>query len=299
MFGEIAAGGMATVHLGRLLGPVGFSRTVAIKRLHPQYAKDPDFVSMFLDEARVAARIQHPNVVPTLDVVSLEGELFLVMDYVAGESLGRLLRALRDRGPRVPPRIVGSIMTNVLYGLHAAHEARSERGEPLGLIHRDVSPQNVLVGLDGVARVLDFGVAKAAGRVQTTGDGQVKGKLSYMPPEQIAGGEIDRRAPTSTPLRSSSGRRSPGGGCSMGRTTRRSCSARSPSPCRPRASSPGRSPRASTRSFCVAWRVAPTSGSRRPSTWPSPSRRGSASRPHARWRRSSSKSRASRCHVGP
>jgi serine/threonine protein kinase len=194
MFGEIAAGGMATVHLGRLLGPVGFSRTVAIKRLHPQYAKDPDFVSMFLDEARVAARIQHPNVVPTLDVVSLEGELFLVMDYVAGESLGRLLRALRDRGPRVPPRIVGSIMTNVLYGLHAAHEARSERGEPLGLIHRDVSPQNVLVGLDGVARVLDFGVAKAAGRVQTTGDGQVKGKLSYMPPEQIAGGEIDRRA---------------------------------------------------------------------------------------------------------
>lgn len=194
LYGEIASGGMATVHFGRLLGPVGFSRTVAIKRLHPQFAKDPEFVSMFLDEARVAARIQHPNVVATLDVVALQGELFLVMEYVQGESLARIQRNLRHRHDRLPPRMVGSIATNLLFGLHAAHEAKSERGEPLGIVHRDVSPQNVLVGIDGVSRVLDFGVAKAAGRIQVTREGQVKGKLAYMPPEQLAGGAIDRRA---------------------------------------------------------------------------------------------------------
>src|SRR5689334_8202232 len=126
LHGEIAAGGMATVHFGRLLGPIGFSKTVAIKRLHPQFAKDPDFVAMFLDEARVAGRIQHPNVVSTLDVVALEGELFLVMEYIEGESLARLIRVMRASHTRVPLRVVGSIMTGALYGLHAAHEARSE-----------------------------------------------------------------------------------------------------------------------------------------------------------------------------
>src|ERR1700748_1490518 len=105
LYGEMAAGGMATVHFGRLLGPVGFSRTVAIKRLHPQFAKAPEFVAMFLDEARVAARVRHPNVVPTLDVVATDGELFLVMDYVQGESLSRLVRGLREKGTRMPPRI--------------------------------------------------------------------------------------------------------------------------------------------------------------------------------------------------
>jgi len=193
LHGEIAAGGMATVHFGRLLGPIGFSKTVAIKRLHPQFAKDPDFVAMFLDEARVAGRIQHPNVVSTLDVVALEGELFLVMEYIEGESLARLIRVMRASHTRIPLRVVGSILTGVLYGLHAAHEARSERGEELGIVHRDVSPQNIIVGVDGVARVLDFGIAKARGRSQTTRDGQIKGKLSYMPPEQILGEEIDRR----------------------------------------------------------------------------------------------------------
>jgi serine/threonine-protein kinase len=187
LHGEIASGGMATVHFGRLVGPAGFSRTVAIKKLHPQFAKDPEFVSMFLDEARVAARIRHPNVVATLDVVATQGELFLVMDYVQGESLARLLRAMRESHQKVPPRIATAIVSGALQGLHAAHEARNERGEPLGLVHRDISPQNVLVGADGVPRVLDFGVAKAAGRVQTTREGQLKGKLAYMAPEQISG----------------------------------------------------------------------------------------------------------------
>lgn len=183
---------MATVHFGRLLGPVGFSRTVAIKRLHAQYAQDPEFVSMFLDEARLAARIRHPNVVPTLDVVATDGELFLVMDYVAGESLARLARTMTDMGTRMPLRIISAVMAGVLHGLHAAHEAKDERGMPLGIVHRDVSPQNVLVGTDGVSKILDFGVAKAAGRVQTTRDGQIKGKLAYMPPEQLRGANVSR-----------------------------------------------------------------------------------------------------------
>ncbi len=189
VYGEIASGGMATVHLGRLLGPVGFSRTVAIKRLHAQFAKDQDFVSMFLDEARLAGRIQHPNVVQTLDVVANDQELFLVMEYLQGESLSRLWKsALAGNTGGMPPAIVSAILGGTLHGLHAVHEARDERGAPLGIVHRDVSPQNILVGVDGVPRVLDFGVAKAAGRVQQTREGQLKGKLPYMAPEQLTGG---------------------------------------------------------------------------------------------------------------
>ncbi len=190
---EIATGGMATVFVGRALGAIGFSRTVAIKRLHPHFARDPEFVSMFCDEARLAARIHHPNVVPTLDVVAIGGELFLVMDYVQGESLFKLLRALRHRGEKLPTRITVAILTGVLSGLHAAHEATNELGEPLEIVHRDVSPQNILVGTDGVARVLDFGVAKAAGRVQETHGSMMKGKLPYMSPEHLRGTSIDRR----------------------------------------------------------------------------------------------------------
>lgn len=184
---------MATVHIGRLQGPVGFSRTVAIKRLHPQFAKDPDFVAMFLDEARLASRISHPNVVSTLDVVAAGDDLLLVMEYVPGESLARLLRTARERRERMPLPVVGSVMCSLLDGLHAAHEATTPHGEPLGIVHRDVSPQNVIVGSDGLSRVLDFGVAKAAGRLQTTRDGQLKGKLAYMAPEQLAGEEVTRR----------------------------------------------------------------------------------------------------------
>ena len=180
---KIASGGMATVHLGRLVGPVGFARVVAIKRLHGQLAEDPEFVSMFLDEARLSARIHHPNVVPVIDVVAMSGELLLVMEYVRGESLARLVRGERQ----VPAPIATSIITGVLHGLHAAHEAVDERGDPLCLVHRDVSPQNILVGVDGIARVVDFGVAKAVGRVQTTREGQLKGKLAYMAPEQLRG----------------------------------------------------------------------------------------------------------------
>src|SRR5579859_8269603 len=124
IYDEIASGGMATVYFGKLVGPVGFTRAVAIKRLHPHYAKDPEFVAMFLDEARLAARIRHPNVVPTLDVVATEGELFVVMEYVPGESLAQLTRLARQNGQCVPLPIAAAIMVGVLHGLHAAHEAR-------------------------------------------------------------------------------------------------------------------------------------------------------------------------------
>lgn len=194
LYGEIASGGMATVHFGRLIGPVGFSRPVAIKRLYPHCARDPQFTKMFIDEARLASRIQHPNVVSTLDVVATGDELLLVMDYVQGESLARLFRRVVERGEVVPVRIALAIMCGVLHGLHAAHEARSENGTPLSIVHRDVSPQNIIVGVDGIARVLDFGIAQASARLETTQEGHVKGKVTYMAPEQLAGQAVDRRA---------------------------------------------------------------------------------------------------------
>jgi serine/threonine-protein kinase len=195
MHDAIASGGMATVHLGRLVGAGGFSRPVAIKRMHAQFARDPDFVDMFLDEARLAARIAHPNVVSIIDAVVSEGEVFLVMEYVHGASLARLLRtALRPRGKPLRPPIARGVVAGLLHGLHAAHEAEDDRGRPMNLVHRDVSPQNVLVGVDGVSRLVDFGIATAAGRVQTTREGQLKGKLAYMAPEQARGEPVTRRA---------------------------------------------------------------------------------------------------------
>src|SRR3954471_7528731 len=182
VYGEIAAGGMATVYIGRLRGPVGFARRVAVKSLHPQLAKDPDFLSMFLDEARLVGHIQHTNVVPVLDVISVEGELHLVMEYIEGEPLSRVLRCLKKRQTATPVAIAVGVMLGVLDGLHAAHEARGEDGALLSIVHRNASPQNILVGVDGVAKILDFGIAKAVGRMQTTRGDQLKGKLAYMAP---------------------------------------------------------------------------------------------------------------------
>jgi serine/threonine-protein kinase len=190
IYDQIAFGAMATVHLGRLLGTAGFARTVAVKRLHPSLVGDPEFQATLIDEARLASRIHHPNVVTTIDVVSAEGELLLVMEYVRGESLARLLRSERAAGHDVSPAIVSAILVGVLQGLDAAHEVTNEHGERLGLVHRDVSPQNILVGVDGLARLIDFGVAKARGRLQSTEAGIIKGKLAYMSPEQLGVGKV-------------------------------------------------------------------------------------------------------------
>jgi serine/threonine protein kinase len=192
VYDEFAAGGMATVHFARLLGAQGFRRTVAAKRLLPHLTRDQDFSMMLVDEARLAARVRHPNVVSTLDVVQAEGELLLVMDYVHGESLAKLSSAAARLGERVPLPIAVAIVIDALHGLHAAHEATDDRGQPLGLVHRDMSPQNVLVGLDGITRIADFGVAKARGRANTTRDGVIKGKLAYMAPEQLNAGAVSR-----------------------------------------------------------------------------------------------------------
>jgi len=195
LFDEIASGGMATVHLGRQVGDAGFARTVAIKRMRRGFIEDPKVITMFVDEARLTGRVQHPNVVMTIDVVHHQGELFLIMEYEHGESLKYLTNAT-GKLVSPPPEISASIVCGALRGLHAAHEAKDENGKPLGTVHRDVSPQNLLVNLDGMTRVVDFGIAKATGRLQSTQTGQLKGKPKYMAPEQLTGKKglpIDRR----------------------------------------------------------------------------------------------------------
>jgi serine/threonine-protein kinase len=195
LVGEIASGGMATVYLARLTGVGGFQRFVAIKRLHPHLATEKEFVEMFLDEARIAARIHHPNVVPILEVGASAVGYYLVMEYIEGDTLARLLARAATRGKRLPVGIALRIALDMLAGLHAAHELRDDTGEAVHLVHRDVSPQNVLVGVDGISRITDFGVARAASRLTATRVGQLKGKIAYMAPEQAAGEEaIDRRA---------------------------------------------------------------------------------------------------------
>jgi eukaryotic-like serine/threonine-protein kinase len=189
---KLASGGMATVYLGHKSGVAGFERFVAIKRCHPHLGDDDEFVTMFLDEARLAARIHHPNVVSTLDVECNES-LYLVMDYVEGDSLGSLLRMAGKNKTKIPVEVAVRVMIDALLGLHAAHELRDLDGELLDLVHRDVSPQNILVGIDGVSRITDFGIAFAAARSTVTQAGRIKGKFSYMAPEQVKGQTATRR----------------------------------------------------------------------------------------------------------
>jgi serine/threonine protein kinase len=192
---ELASGGMAVVHVASAHGAAGFERLVALKVLHSHLATEEEFIKMFLDEARLAAGIRHPNVVSTIDISdSIETGYFLVMEYVEGDHLGALLSAAHKRGHRLPLPVVMRILIDALAGLGAAHELRDASGKPLQLVHRDVSPHNVMVGSDGVARLTDFGVAKAEDRLTQTRHGEVKGKLSYMAPEQASSGVSDRRS---------------------------------------------------------------------------------------------------------
>lgn len=193
LLGSIAKGGMARVYLARMSGSAGFSRLVAIKRLHPELAAEREFVAMLVDEARLAAQLRHTNIVSTLDLVASDGAFSLVLDYVEGLSLSGLWRLAIDRKEPIPRPIAIAILYGVLRGLDAAHEARNEEGHPLGIVHRDVSPQNVLVGIDGISRVIDFGVAKAMGRFESTKPGEVRGKFAYMAPEQLMGRPVTRQ----------------------------------------------------------------------------------------------------------
>jgi eukaryotic-like serine/threonine-protein kinase len=193
IFDEIGVGGMASVHLGMLTGAVGFRRIVALKQLHTRFINDPDFVAQFINEARLASRIHHANVVQTLDVVWTGTQLILVLEYVDGDTLNRVLRTAVERSSLIPIDVACSIVVGLLQGLHAAHEVKDEEGVPLDIVHRDVSPQNILIARDGVARVLDFGVAKALAQSPNTQSGLLKGKFGYMAPEQILRGHVDRR----------------------------------------------------------------------------------------------------------
>lgn len=192
---QLASGGMATVYAARAQGVAGFERLVAIKVLHPHLAHDDEFISMFLDEARLAARIRHPNVVPTLDISDSQGDgYFLVMEYIEGDHFGSLLREAARAGKTLPPGLSLRVVVDALEGLGAAHSLVGADGQPLGIVHRDISPHNIMVGSDGTTRITDFGVAKAEVRMSSTRDGQFKGKLAYMAPEQAASGHADQRS---------------------------------------------------------------------------------------------------------
>jgi serine/threonine-protein kinase len=193
LLATLGRGGMADVYLGAAAGPAGFNKLVVIKKLRDG-TDDPSLVEMFLDEARLAARLNHPNIVHTYEVDETPEGYLLVMEYLEGQSLRRLSRALRKENGRVDPVLAAHLVSEMLEGLHYVHEMRDYDGSPLGIVHRDISPQNVFVTYDGTVKVLDFGIAKGALNVTDTQSGVLKGKVSYMAPEQISGAPLDRRA---------------------------------------------------------------------------------------------------------
>jgi serine/threonine-protein kinase len=185
---------MAEVWLARQEGPAGFAKEVVVKTILPQLAEDHSFIQMFLDEARLAARLNHPNVVQIYELGEEAGTYFLVMEYIRGRNLRAVQRRLRDRKEPFPPGILAHVLVGTCEGLHYAHEATDELGRPMHLVHRDISPDNVLLSVDGQAKVVDFGIAKAASATGTTRPGTLKGKFGYMSPEQALGRDLDRRA---------------------------------------------------------------------------------------------------------
>ncbi len=191
---SIGAGGMAKVYLARQHGPVSFAKLVVIKTIHAHLERNEQFVKMFLDEARIAAQISHPNVIQVFDLGIENDTYFIVMEYLPGQALSTVINAAEATRRPLAPQICARIMARVAEGLHAAHELKSMTGEALDVVHRDVTPANIIVTYDGRVKVVDFGVAKARGRLSGTRGGQLKGKLSYMSPEQVRNRPIDRRA---------------------------------------------------------------------------------------------------------
>ncbi|HRI69176.1 MAG TPA: serine/threonine-protein kinase, partial [Polyangium sp.] len=189
---SLGGGGMADVYLAVVEGPARVKKLQVVKRLRRDYLEDPDHVEMFLDEARLAARLNHPNVVQTFEVSESEGEYFMAMEYLDGVPLNRILNRARNKPP--PPGVLLKILADTLLGLHYAHELTDYDGQPLQIVHRDVSPHNVVVTYDGQTKLLDFGIAKSEARSIETRAGVVKGKISYMSPEQARAKPLDRRA---------------------------------------------------------------------------------------------------------
>jgi Protein kinase domain/PEGA domain len=196
---RIGKGGMGEVFLGKVSGAHGFEKAVAIKRILPQFSANPHVVNMLVDEARICVLLSHPNIVQVLELEEDAGDYFIVMEYVDGQALSRLMRALKNAKARLDPLEACYIAIQLLEGLHAAHIQKDHRGKPAGIIHRDVSPQNILVSMDGVVKVIDFGIARARERLEVTQGTSVKGKLRYMAPEQLSpklikGKPLDARA---------------------------------------------------------------------------------------------------------
>lgn len=191
---RLATGGMAEVYLAKRAGPHGFQKIFALKRILPQLAQDADFVAMFVDEARMCARLCHPNIVQVFDFGEHDGELYMAMEYVDGTTGARLIRAAASRGEELPLEVSLHLTLSVLRGLEYAHAARDDRGKPLRLVHRDVSPGNVLIDRSGAVKLTDFGIARATEFERRTDAGQLKGKLGYMSPEQVVGKELDARS---------------------------------------------------------------------------------------------------------
>ncbi|WP_437966146.1 protein kinase [Sorangium sp. So ce260] len=189
---EIGVGGMASVHLARMDGPGGFQKWVAIKRIHPHLVEDDQFVDMFLDEARIAAGINHANVAQVFDLGKDDNTYWIAMEYLHGEPLREVMRRAEERRLRISPELAARICSDAAEGLHAAHELRGKNGQLLGLVHRDVTPHNLFLTYDGYTKVVDFGIAKVADRLSSTRAGTLKGKLAYMSPEQVRGNEVDR-----------------------------------------------------------------------------------------------------------
>jgi serine/threonine protein kinase len=190
---EIGLGGMASVHLARMDGPGGFQKWVAIKRIHPHLVEDEILVTMFLDEARVAARISHPNVATVFELGKHKNTYWIAMEYLHGEPLREVMRRTDELGQIMPTEIACRVIADAAEGLHSAHELLGRNGEKLGLVHRDVTPHNLFVTYDGTTKVVDFGIAKHAARTSNTRAGTLKGKLAYMSPEQVGGEALDRR----------------------------------------------------------------------------------------------------------
>jgi len=190
---ELARGGMGIVHLATSHGPGGFQKLLVVKELKPELCQDDSYVAMFLDEARLAARLQHPNIVQTIEVGSEGQRHYMVMEFLDGRSLNRIARRFADRGV-FPVGAHLRVISEGLRGLHYAHDLRDFDGEPMGIVHRDVSPLNVLVTFDGQVKVIDFGIAKSIDSTQETKTGVLKGRIAYMAPEQAWGQPVDRRA---------------------------------------------------------------------------------------------------------
>ncbi len=194
---RLAAGGMASVYLGRMVSTGGFFKPVVVKRMHPHLSDNSDYVAMFRDEAQITARIAHANVCPLVDFGQIDGKWFMALEYLPGVPLSRVIGYSRKNPENINTEAWRGVATRAIAetaeGLHAAHELSDDRGCPLDVVHRDVSPQNILVGTDGTARILDFGVATSRGRLHQTASGVVKGKFSYMAPEEISDKPVDRR----------------------------------------------------------------------------------------------------------